>query len=66
MQRRRASERGMSDERFEAIIARQVPDAIKRDKANFIVDSSVGFEHARAQVRDILKAVANMPPKRIG
>ena len=65
MQRRRASERGMSDERFEAIIARQVPDAVKRERADFIVDSSKGFEDARAQVRDILKAVANMP-KRIG
>ena len=65
MQRQRASERGMSDERFEAIIARQVPDVVKRERADFIVDSSGGFEHARAQVRDILKAVANMP-KRIG
>jgi dephospho-CoA kinase len=65
IQRRRASERGMSDERFEAIIARQVPDAVKRERADFIVDSSGGFEHARAQVRDILKAVAKMP-KRIG
>jgi dephospho-CoA kinase len=63
MQRRRASERGMSDERFEAIIARQVPDAVKRERADFIVDSSKSFEHARAQVRDILKAVANMPKR---
>jgi len=65
MQRRRASERGMSDERFEAIIARQVPDAVKRERADFIVDSSKGFEDAREQVRDILKAVANMPKRRI-
>ena len=65
IQRQRASERGMSDERFEAIIARQVPDAVKRERADFIVDSSKGFEDARAQVRDILRAVAKMP-KRIG
>jgi len=63
VQRRRASERGMSDERFEAIVARQVPDAVKRERADFIVDSSKSFEDARAQVRDILKAVANMPKR---
>ena len=60
VQRQRASERGMTDERFEAIIARQVPDAVKRERADFIVDSSKGFDDARAQVRDILNAVANM------
>jgi dephospho-CoA kinase len=63
VQRQRVSERGMTDERFEAIIARQVPDAAKRERADFIVDSSKGFEDARAQVRDILKAVANMPKR---
>lgn len=65
MQRQRAFERdGMTDERFEAIIARQVPDAQKRERADFVVDSSQGFEHARSQVREILQAVAKMPPKR--
>jgi dephospho-CoA kinase len=62
-QRTRLKERGMSDERFEAIIARQVPDAVKREKADFIVDSGQGFEHARAQVREILRAVATMPKR---
>jgi dephospho-CoA kinase len=63
-QRARLKERGMSDERFEAIVARQVPDAVKREKADFIVDSGQGFEHARAQVREILRAVATMPKRR--
>jgi len=63
-QRARLKERGMSDERFEAIIARQVPDAVKREKADFIVDSGQGFDHARAQVREILRAVATMPKRR--
>ena len=62
-QRARMKERGMTDARFEAIVARQVPDAVKREKADFIVDSGQGFDHARAQVREILRAVATMPKR---
>jgi dephospho-CoA kinase len=51
---------GMSDQKFQAILARQLPDAEKRARADFIVDSGQGFDHARAQVRDILKQVAKM------
>jgi dephospho-CoA kinase len=61
MQRRRAFERpGMTEEKFAALIAKQTPDAEKRKRADFIVDSSKSFDHARAQVRDILAAVAKM------
>jgi dephospho-CoA kinase len=63
-QRGRMKERGMSDERFEAIIARQVPDAVKRERADFVVDSGQGLDHARAQVREILRAVATLPKRR--
>jgi dephospho-CoA kinase len=63
VQRARMEERGMSDARFDAIIARQVPDAVKREKADFVVDSGQGFEHARAQVREILRTVASMPKR---
>ncbi|HVV79406.1 MAG TPA: dephospho-CoA kinase [Pseudolabrys sp.] len=63
VQRTRMKERGMSDERFEAIIARQVPDAVKRERADFVVDSGQGLEHARAQVREILRAVATLPKR---
>jgi len=64
MQRTRAFERpGMTEEKFAALLAKQVPDAEKRRRANFIVDTSRGFDHARAQVRDILSAIANMPRK---
>ena len=61
LQRQRAFERpGMTEEKFAALVAKQMPDAEKRWRADFIVDSSQSFEHARAQVRDILQAVAKM------
>ena len=64
-QRRRVLERpGMTDEKFAAILAKQMPDAEKRRRADFIVDSSGDFDHARGQVRDILRTVAKMPLRR--
>jgi dephospho-CoA kinase len=65
VQRARAFERpGMTEEKFAALLAKQLPDAEKHRRADFIVDSSQGFDHARAQVRDILQAVAKMPRRR--
>jgi dephospho-CoA kinase len=65
VQFKRAFERsGMTDGKFTAILAKQMPDAEKRRRADFIVDSSRGFDAARQQVRDILKAVATMPRRR--
>jgi dephospho-CoA kinase len=55
---------GMTMAKFEAILAKQMPDAEKRRRADFVVDSSRGFEAARAQVRAILDAVATMPKRR--
>ena len=63
MQRARVLERGLSLERLEAVLARQMPDAEKRRRADFVVDSAHGIEHARTQVRQILAAVARMPPR---
>lgn len=61
MQWQRALERpGMTEQKLETIIAKQMPDAEKRRRADFVVDTSKGFDHARVQVRDILKAVATM------
>ena len=64
MQRARVLERGVSLERLEALLKRQMPDAKKRRRADFVVDSSQGVEHARDQVRQILAAVAKMPTRR--
>jgi dephospho-CoA kinase len=65
VQRSRSLERpGMTDEKFAAILAKQLPDAEKRARADFVVDTSKGFDQARAQVRDILARVATMPKRR--
>jgi dephospho-CoA kinase len=64
LQRQRAFERaGMNEPKLAAIMGNQVPDAEKRRRADFVVDTSQGFEHARAQVRDILARVATMPKR---
>ncbi|NKI60728.1 dephospho-CoA kinase [Labrenzia sp. PO1] len=49
---------GMSEDRFEAILAKQLPDAEKRRRAHFLVDTGRGMEAAKRQVRAILKALA--------
>ena len=65
VQRARVLERpGMTVEKLEAILAKQMPDDEKRRRADFIVDTSRGFEAARAEVRAILDAVATMPKGR--
>jgi dephospho-CoA kinase len=65
IQRARAFERpGMTEQKFAAILAKQMPDADKRAGADFVVDTSRGFNAARAQVRDILSRIATMPKRR--
>jgi dephospho-CoA kinase len=65
VQRQRAFERpGMTEDKFAAILRKQMPDAEKRRRADFILDSSQGFDHTRAQIGDILQRVATMPRRR--
>jgi dephospho-CoA kinase len=65
VQRSRVLERpGMTADKLDAILAKQMPDDEKRRRADFVVDTSRGFEAARADVRAILDAVATMPNRR--
>ncbi|MGI9408082.1 MAG: dephospho-CoA kinase [Hyphomicrobiaceae bacterium] len=58
VQRARVLERpGMTAERFESIIALQVPDAEKRARADFVVDTSGSIEASGAQIDDIVEAL---------
>ena len=56
--------RGMTMQKLESILARQMPDSEKRRRADFVVDTSKGFDAAREQVRAILDAIAKMPIRR--
>ena len=64
-QRGRILARGtMTDEALDAILARQLPDAEKRKRADFVVDTSHGLDPVRVQIRDILEQVVKMPQRR--
>ena len=63
VQRERMLERGIPEDRLDALLARQMPDAEKRRRADFVVDTSGGIESARQQVKAILAAVAKMPKR---
>ncbi len=62
VQRQRVLARpGMSAEKLDAILARQMPDAEKRRRAHFLVDTSRGLVAAERQVGSILMALAGRP-----
>jgi dephospho-CoA kinase len=61
-QRERIMARGtMTSEALDAILARQLPDAEKRRRADFVVDTSHGLDPVRERIRDILQQLARMP-----
>lgn len=65
LQRERVLARGTMDEaKLDAIIAKQMPDAEKRKRADFVVDTSHGLEPVRAQIKHILAEVVKMPQRR--
>jgi dephospho-CoA kinase len=54
----------MTEEKLLAILERQMPDAEKRKRAHFVVDTSHGLDPVRARIRDILDQAAKMQSKR--
>ncbi len=48
---------GMTEEAFEMILSRQMPDAEKRELADFIIDTSYGLEHAQEEVLAIIDKI---------
>jgi dephospho-CoA kinase len=55
----------MTPDKLDAILARQLPDAEKRRRADFVVDTSHGLDPVRQQIREILAEVVRMPRRRI-
>ncbi len=58
IQRQRVLARpGMDETRLAALLERQTPDHHKRAKADFVIDTSLGLESARARVKTVLEAI---------
>jgi len=65
LQRERVLARGtMDEEKLNSILARQMPDAEKRKRADFVVDTSHGLDPVRSRIRDILAEAVKMPRRR--
>jgi dephospho-CoA kinase len=55
VQRNRVLSRpGMTDEKFKAILARQMPDMEKRRRADYVINTGLGLDFARSEVRKII------------
>ncbi|MFL5236770.1 MAG: dephospho-CoA kinase [Rhizomicrobium sp.] len=58
VQRARVLDRpGMTEEKLDHILSRQMPDEEKRAQAHFTVETDKGFDHARTQVKEIVAAL---------
>ncbi len=56
---------GMTEEKFQKILAKQVPDEEKRALADFVIDTSQGMESVREAVADIIEKLTGKRPKRL-
>jgi len=57
---------GMTEQKFAAILARQMPDADKRRRSHYLIDTSLGLAAAARAVTGLLVASAGMPGRRRG
>ena len=49
----------MTKEKLEKIIAEQIPNNVKKKKADFIIDTSISIEDARIQIENLIKKIKN-------
>jgi dephospho-CoA kinase len=64
VQRERVMARpGMTEEKFQSILAKQVPDAKKRQMADFVIDTGQGMDSARQAVADIIEKLTGSKPR---
>ena len=64
MQKQRVLKRpGMTEEKFRSILSKQMPDAEKREKADFVVDSTISVADAHSQIRDIISRLDDIPAR---
>jgi dephospho-CoA kinase len=62
VQRKRVLERpGMTPEKFERILASQLPDAEKRRRADYVVETDKGFTDMRQQLEKIIAHIRDLP-----
>ncbi|MEN8723618.1 MAG: dephospho-CoA kinase [Alphaproteobacteria bacterium] len=54
----------MTEDKFKAILEKQVADDIKRKKADFVIDTHHGLDHAHDRVREILKHLESVPAEK--
>jgi dephospho-CoA kinase len=52
---------GMTEEKFKALLARQMPDAEKRQRADFVIDTGQGLDHAFVQIEALVKGLKGRP-----
>lgn len=58
IQRQRVLQRdGWTEEKFQAVLTRQIPDSEKRMRADFIIDTSKGLEYAENEVDNIISQI---------